>query len=428
MAFLSPLPPARSGIATYSAAVLRALEASGYRARRHIRAIWPIEPKHDVEMRSFQLGVFQIANHIDFHRDIYRLASVHPGLVVLHDLGLDEFVRDLIARGDRLGFRATEEASRLSGERSLPEAQIHAPLSRPWCAHVARRARGILVHSEFCRRYLEDIGCKTPVFVVPHPPVERQHDLLKAEPRGRQLRKRLGLAQNDVLLVSPPGDLNRAKQIEVVLAAAERLGPEVHVAIVGRLVGYDIDRVVRASILGPRVHLATDVTDEDFRAWLLAADLVVNLRYPHRGEVSGTLIRAMQAGRACVVSATGTYLEIPSGVVVHVGEGVPHSDELAAALRPLVEDPERRSRLGAASKKYLAATISDERTARGYEDAIERTLELVFHPYRRALARWARALTEIGIGSEHLDAGWGLSYVTGLQEIAGVDGGGSPVD
>jgi glycosyltransferase involved in cell wall biosynthesis len=410
------MPPARSGIASYSAAVLRALDVTGYRARRHITPIWPIEPKHDREMRSFTLGVFQIGNHIDFHREIYRLASLFPGVVVLHDMGYDEFVRDLIARGDPFGYRATAEASRLAGELTLPEARIHPPLSRPWPAHLAHRARGIIVLSEFCRRYLEDFGCRTPVFVVPHPPVERGPDLLRAEPAGRRLRARLGLASEDVLLLAPPGDLSRAKQLDVILASAERLGPGVHVAIVGRLVGYDIDSVVRSCTLGARVHLATDVTDDEFRAWLAAADLVVNLRYPHRGEVSGTLIRAMQMGRACVVSATGTYLEIPGDVVVHIGEGAPRADQLAAALRPLVEDAERRSRLVAAATKYLAATISHERTARGYEEAIEGTLELLADPRRLALARWASALSDFEIGREQLDAGWGLSYVNALQE------------
>ena len=224
------------------------------------------------------------------------------------------------------------------------------------------------------------------------------------------------MASDDVLLVAPPGDLSRAKQLDVILAAAERLGPRVHVAIVGRLVGYDIDGVVRSSALGPRVHLATDVTDDEFRAWLSAADVVVNLRYPHRGEVSGTLIRAMQMGRACAVSATGTYLEIPGDAVVHVGEGAARADELAAALRPLVEDSERRRRLAAAATRYLGATISDERTARGYEEAIEGTLELLADPRRLALARWARALSDFEIGSRQLDAGWGMRYVNALQE------------
>ena len=45
------------------------------------------------------------------------------------------------------------------------------PLRIPWCAHAVRRSRGVIVHSEFGRRYLEEFGCKTPVFVVPHPPV-----------------------------------------------------------------------------------------------------------------------------------------------------------------------------------------------------------------------------------------------------------------
>jgi hypothetical protein len=103
---------------------------------------------------------------------------------------------------------------------------------------------------------------------------------------------------------------------------------------------------------------------------------------------------------------------------VHVGAGTPDPDELATALRGLVADRERRERLGSAARRYVEATASDERTAQGYEEAIERTLALALDPQRPALGRWARALNDLGIGAEQLDAGWGLSYARGLQEIA----------
>jgi hypothetical protein len=48
--------------------------------------------------------------------------------------------------------------------------------------------------------------------------------------------------------------------------------------------------------VGDRVTVHHDVSDDDFRAWLVAADIAVDLRFPHRGEVSGSLSMAMVAG------------------------------------------------------------------------------------------------------------------------------------
>ena len=176
--------------------------------------------------------------------------------------------------------------------------------------------------------------------------------------------------------------------------------------------------MVAASGLGRRVHLVTDVTDEEFLGWLHAADVVVDLRFPHRGEVSGTLIRAMQVGRPCVVSGVGTYLDIPDDVVVHVAPARPDPADLATVFDGLVADRDRRERLGERARAHLHATTGGDRTARGYERAIESTLGLVLDPRRLALARWARALSEIGVTSDMLDEDFGLSYVRGLDDLS----------
>src|SRR5438045_3183448 len=123
------------------------------------------------------------------------------------------------------------------------------------------------------------------------------------------MRARAGAGAGDVLVVAP-GDLNAAKQLDGLLTAVA--GLDVRVALVGRRIeGYDVDAVVGAAGLGERVTVDADVTDADFLAWLSAADVVVDLRFPHRGETSGSLARAMQVGRPSIVSATGTYLDLP---------------------------------------------------------------------------------------------------------------------
>jgi glycosyltransferase involved in cell wall biosynthesis len=417
IAFVSPMPPAPTGIATYGASVLEGLERSGYRRRRQMDVLWPVRPRHDLAIARYRLGVYHIGNNVEFHGDIYRLASLREGVVVLHDLGLDDLVRGLVDRGDPLGYRAAREALVGADRLTLPESRDNEPLAWPWCAHVARIAKSVIVHSAFCKRYLEDLGCRTPMFVVPHPPVEREADLRRAARHAPAIRARLGLRDEDVLVVGA-GDLNPAKQLEAVVAAFAHLDERVHLALVGRRIPtFDADALLRGSVLGSRVTLATDVSDEAFRAWLTAADVVVDLRFPHRGEVSGTLMRAMQVGRATLVSATGTYLDLPEDAVVRIAPGLADPQELAEVLTGLADRPEARARIGEAARRHVETTASLERTAAGYEEAIEFALRLVQDPRRLALTRWAQALNDLGITPEGLDEEYGLSYVRALAEI-----------
>lgn len=420
IAWLSPMPPAKSGIATYSRAVLEGLGRIGPEKGGHrFEPIWPIKPKHEGQVPWHTMGVYHLGNNVEFHRDIYRHAIQTPGLVVIHDLALDDFVRGMIVAGDPLGHQALREglanAPKLA---SLPDAALNEPLRIPYVAHVARRARGIVVHSPFVERYLRAFGCRTPVTVVPHPVVESEPDVRRALGRRATVRAPLEVVGMRSL-VGVFGDLNEAKLIDLVLAALALLPEDVHLALVGRRIeGYDLEPVVRGSGVGSRVHVRPDVSDEDFLAWIAAADVAVDLRFPHRGEVSGSLARSMQLGRPTLVSATGTYLDVPDDLVVRVPAGRPDPAEVAAALRGLVEDEPRRARVGAAAREHMEERARTNATARGYAAAIEGTMALLHDPTRRALARWAGALVDLGVTEEHLAAGYGASYARAVAGFA----------
>jgi glycosyltransferase involved in cell wall biosynthesis len=417
IAYLSPMPPAKTGIATYSKAVLDGLRRIGY--EHAFRPIWPVEPKHEGAIPWHTMGIYHLGNNVEFHRDIYRHAIQTPGLVVIHDLALDDFVRGMIVAGDPLGHQAMREglanAHRLE---SFPEARTNEPLRVPYVAHAARRARGIVVHSPFVERYLRAFGCRTPVYVAPHPVVERDEDVRRALTRGPALRAPLEVLGMKTL-IGVLGDQNEAKLIDVVLAAVAGLPEDVHVVLVGRTIeGYDLEPVVRASGLGGRVSVNTDVSDQDFLGWMCAADVCVDLRFPHRGEVSGSLARSMQCGRPTVVSGTGTYLDLPEGTVLRVSPGRLEPAELGGVLRVLVEEPETRRAIGEAAREHVLQQASAETTAHVYAEAIDGTLALLRDPTRRALARWGGALVDLGVTEEDLREGYGLSYARALDEFA----------
>jgi glycosyltransferase involved in cell wall biosynthesis len=414
VASLGPLPPAPTGIATYHRAVLDGLARIGFTERMPVDPVWPVRDADFATVPAYRISIDHLGNNADFHLPIYRMVWQAPGLIVLHDLSLDDFVRGLMTSGDKLGFVAMREALEAREHMTLSEALANKPLRIPWIAAVARRARGIVVHADFCRRYLEDLGCRTPVFVIPHPPVESARALAAAEPAGRRLRDSIGAET----LVVAPGDINQAKQLDALLAAVKTLPDDVHVAIVGRTVEtYDFTPIARAAALGSRLHLETDVTDEAFLAWLAAADIVVDLRHPHRGEVSGSLARAMQVGRPTIVSATGTYLDSPDGTVVTVAPGETDPVELAARIAELIADPERRERIGGTARAYMANLAAREATAHGYADAIDATMRVVDDPVGPNMRRWADALADLGVTEPELAEGYGLDFARALESF-----------
>ena len=265
--------------------MLDGLERIGFTRDLPVEPVWPVRDQDFATLPGYRMRIYQLGNNADFHLPIYRMIWQAPGLVVLHDLAFDDFVRGLQTSGDRLGFVAIREALEARELVTLPDARANPPLRIPWVAAAARRARGIVVHAEFCRRYLEQIGCRTPIFVVPHPPVESAAAIAGAAPTGARLRA-AAEARGARTLVVAAGDVNEAKQLDGLLAAVASLPDDVHVAVVGRTVEtYDFAPVAAAAGLGRRLHVATDVSDVDFLAWLHAADVVADLRYPHRGEV-----------------------------------------------------------------------------------------------------------------------------------------------
>ena len=88
VAFFSPLPPAKSGIADYSAALLDHLT--------HFADVTTFTDKN-FDPKQFDIAVYQLGNN-PFHTFAYEAAMEHPGVVVMHEANLHHLIADLTIR------------------------------------------------------------------------------------------------------------------------------------------------------------------------------------------------------------------------------------------------------------------------------------------------------------------------------------------
>jgi len=384
IAYFSPLPPARTGIADYSRELLPCLARltevtlfvdESADVSEAIAAKFPVCPTHAyARMRwDFDIALYQMGNS-SFHGAMYDVLRHYPGLTVLHDYGLHHFISDQTIAQNRfaayvremgyaLGPAGVELACQVrDGQRQLPffEAALNDRL-----LHLSL---GVLVHSDYVRQRLLAQKLPCPVEIVPAP--------IASYPAESQ-RAQLGWPA-DAVIFGSFGQVWREKQIEAALRAFARVREVMHQArylIVGDWAAGagDLPALIAELGLADVVHCTGQIPDlADFVSWIATADVVVNLRAPTVGETSATALRALVAGRPLIVYDHGWYAELPDDICLKVA---PLDDEaLLGAMLKLATDAELRDAMGQRARAYTTHAHSPERAAQTYLDFIQRIL------------------------------------------------------
>jgi glycosyltransferase involved in cell wall biosynthesis len=396
VAYYSPLPPNRSGIADYSALLLPALQQRldivVARQRRFRRP-----PRADVHL-------YHVGNDPEAHGWIVEALRRQPGIVVLHEIVLHHLVAGItLARGDAAGYLDALEreyglAGRLLGyavlDNRIPPLWETRPDEFPLAGTVLGVATALVVHSRYVERRAREAGFEGPIFRIPHPawPVpEISSEPLRGDP-----------------LVGCFGNLNASKRIPQLLGALARLRerkPGARLLLVGSpSARFDVDALIDRHRVRDAV-VRQDYVDEP-RLWALmaACDICVNLREPTMGETSGTTIRALSLGKPLVVSEVGWFAELPDEAALKVPIDEPETETIAAALELLGGDKAARAAMGKSARR-LAETEHDlNRVAEAYAAAVEQAAGGA-QVRDAVLGEVATAAAEVGIGRGDPEAG-----------------------
>ncbi|WGG51374.1 glycosyltransferase [Rugamonas sp. DEMB1] len=348
LAYVSPLPPERTGVADQSVELLPELAryydievvVSQPEVReRWVEANFPVRSADwfDQNAERYDRILYHFGNSA-FHAHMFALLARHPGVVVMHDFYLSGAVNYLASASQTPnaycqmlyashGYRALVDEA----ERGREASYYEYPCNKA----VLDQAAGVIVHSSYSRTLAErwyGAGRAADWRYIP---------LLRALPgpldRGAA-RAALGLAEDDFLVCSF-GLVAITKCNEKILEAwldRAELNEDTrcHLVFVGENHVGKFGNALAARMAGrPRVKITGFVSQEQFRAYLAAADCAVQLRSRSRGETSGTILDSLAYRLPTIINAHGSAAEVPDEVVLKLPDDFSAGELSDAILR-----------------------------------------------------------------------------------------------
>jgi len=385
LAYFSPVPPERTGIADYSADLLPELASLAEvtlfsdSASQHTEStLGDITVRHPREFRelrwNYDMALYQMGNSLH-HTEIYTTAIRNPGIVVLHDYTLHHFVASVTAgKGDFAKYLRQMTLERgVEGARRAWEIRKGAPTPLydiPLTAGLIGRSIGILVHSEYAQQLVAQRHPRSHVTrisqPIPLPPLlDKSH-----------LRTKLDIPQ-EAFVVITCGINTPEKRIDVVSAALDAFR-EHHPDTVWLKSGREAaEAAPEATTVGSR-DWVFDVGYVDslqkLSDYLMASDVCINLRHPTSGETSASCLRAMASGTPVIVSDEGWYRELPFDCCPRVVHNGTETAQIEAILNCWHSDGSRRLAANQLARHYIADNYHPRNTAFAYMEFIESVL------------------------------------------------------
>jgi glycosyltransferase involved in cell wall biosynthesis len=387
VAWFSPVPPAHSGIAAYSAELLPHI-AGDHRvdvfdeAHAH-NFVWMA--RHD----PYDLVVYQLGN-APCHDYMWAYLAAYPGLVVLHDARLHQSrARSLLQQRRFDDYRNEFEYDHPDAAPGFAEYAVEGlggPIYYFWTMLrvVMRTARTVAVHNARVAAELREAYPDTAIDVIRMgvPPIAGADD----EQSRMIARRALALPETSTVFAAF-GRVTPEKRIAQILRALGALateGRDVRLLLVGDADGHaTLGADIAHHGLADRVQVTGHVADEAIGSHLAAADVCLCLRWPTAQETSASWLRCLAAARPTVISDLANMVDTPTvdprsrlaspAGAAPVAVAIDLLDEEASllhAMRWLADDGRAREAIARSGHAYWAAHHTMEAMAADYRRVI----------------------------------------------------------
>lgn len=350
--FHSPLPPARTGVADYSAALLGALRKFGEVA---------------VSPEGADIHLYHLGNN-ELHRRIYERALERPGIVVLHDAVLQHF---FLGSLDEQSY--TNEFVHNYGEwsRNLARELWRGRASSgtenryfqyPMLKRIAERSLAVVVHNPSAAQMVKRHAPSTPVVEIP---LLFQPPALPARSEALRFRQSLGIHPG-AFVFGIFGYMRESKRILPILRAFEKVKGRAALLFAGKWISSDLARAAAPFLKRPGAFRIDHTPEPEFWRAALCVDACINLRYPAAGETSQVSIQMMGIGKPVMVTAGLETSRMPETACLRIEAGIAEESAISDHMVLLCGFPAMAREIGREAADYVASAHSADRAAELY--------------------------------------------------------------
>jgi len=389
LAYLSPLPPAKSGIADYSAELLPTLSEL-YDIDVIIEQEDPVNCTwvcNNLKIKSIDWFKSNY-NHYDriiyhfgnstFHEHMFNLIDKTGGVVVLHDF----FLSGIQAHRELHGIEKDAWSNALyksHGYKALIERFTTPDLAEviykyPGNLTTLQSSTGVIVHCEHSAGLAKEWFGVSDINKINVMPLLRAPAKIKEK---ELVRKSLGF-ESDAIIVCTFGVLGQSKLnhrlLDTWLNSPLAQNKKCYLVFVG---GADegeycqsILKKIKKSCSAGNIKITGWIDDNGYKDYLVAADIGVQLRTLSRGETSAAVLDCMNYGLPTIVNAHGSMAELKRSAVVLLADYFTDK-ELERSLIELVQNKSMRTTLGEKAKGIIAENHSPEKCSKILFDRVE---------------------------------------------------------
>ena len=366
--WFSPLPPARTDIAHYTARIIPVLSRCCDLTLWTYQQEWDKTIEQYAPVRSFKednlawstlnranATLYNIGNDGIYHKDIFLFSQQHSGIILLHDFNLHELFEGIFRT--QSDYKYLEMLQRFYGPKGLEEGikYINNETTKddmitmfPFYELALNNSLGAIIHN------LDNLDCASdrnpsPVLYTPLPYVN-DNNLRPLNLKKNSTEKRSKLS---LICFGYFGGANR-RLIPLLESLAEfPKKDKLHLNIYGEIRFLDeVLSLIESLNLKRLVTFHGFVSGKELNDALDAADLAINLRYPTRGEASGSLLRTWNHALPCLVTKAGWFNQLPESCVAFVRPEA-EKEDIHRHLDACLNHPEDYRAMGSAGRKYL---------------------------------------------------------------------------
>ena len=363
----SPVPPTKSGIATYLSSWVRALsqyadivvvpDGSIESITDHYLALNSTDKSHfDTFYVDNAPFVHHLGNQPFYHSYQLEFIERYGGVVVLHDVILDHF-SDFIGRSDiPIPNSLKDLIQALPRPRADMDMAYIAELRRlrlrTFLLWIWEQSTFVVFHSEHAKHlFMQLTGVSSEKLKVS--PLGQSTKVLTKAPVEHSF------APSAPTTIVIPGFIDLSKSPFTAVHAVGLLERSIRPVI--KYLGTGDETLIKSlNSTAKRLAVDIDVTgyldDSSFVQQLSNADIAIVLRSHDRGESSAVAHLALAFGLPLIVEANGSFDEFPGSVCIKLNKV--DTESLASAINLLLNDKDLRQELSANARAYVAHTLS----------------------------------------------------------------------